>query len=199
MHSALARTASAVAPAARSAAGEFSSDRVLIARIAEGDQLAMRTLFARHRTGVYRWLLSILGDEAQAEDLLIEVFLAVWQHAADYEARSSVLTWVLAIARHKALSARRQRIDARLEESAAEKISDPDDDPELALMKKNRRELLRNSLAKLSREHREIINLVYYHGRSVREASHIVGVGEATVKTRMHYARKRLASLLAAA
>jgi RNA polymerase sigma-70 factor (ECF subfamily) len=76
---------------------------------------------------------------------------------------------------------------------------DPADDPEAALQKKNRSELLRHSLAGLSPEHGEVIDLVYYHGKSVREVADIVGVGEATVKTRMFYARKKLADLVAAA
>ena len=90
------------------AAGESSSDETLIRRIAEGDQLAMRTLFARYRVALYRWLLRLVGDEALAEDLLSEVFLAVWRQAASFEGRSSVSTWLLAIARNKALSNRRR-------------------------------------------------------------------------------------------
>src|SRR3989442_14589507 len=85
---------------------EISSDEMLIKRIAEGDQLVMRTLFGRHRVPLYRWLLRLVGDEALAEDLLSDVFLDVWRQAAAFEARSSVSTWLLAIARYKALSGR---------------------------------------------------------------------------------------------
>jgi RNA polymerase sigma-70 factor (ECF subfamily) len=99
---------SAAASPAQVAAAETSSDETLIRRIAGGDQLAMRTLFARHRVALYRWLLRIVNDEALAEDLLSEVFLDVWRQAAAFEARSSVSTWLLAIARYKALSARRR-------------------------------------------------------------------------------------------
>src|SRR2546430_523113 len=181
------------------AAPEISSDEMLIRRIAEGDQLAMRTLFGRHRVALYRWLLRLVGDEALAEDLLSDVFLDVWRQAAAFEGRSSVSTWLLAIARHKALSARRGRSDAELDARIASTVADPSDDPEAALQKKNRSELLRNSLAGLSSEHGEVIDLVYYHGKSVKEVADIVGVGEATVKTRMFYARKKLADLVAAA
>ena len=87
------------------AAAPETSDEMLITRIAHGDQLAMRTLFGRHRVPLYRWLLRLLGDEALAEDLLSDVFLDVWRQAAAFEARSSVSTWLLAIARYKALSA----------------------------------------------------------------------------------------------
>jgi RNA polymerase sigma-70 factor (ECF subfamily) len=184
---------------AQAAAPEISSDEMLIRRIAEGDQLAMRTLFGRHRVPLYRWLLRLVGDEALAEDLLSDVFLDVWRQAATFEARSSVSTWLLAIARYKALSARRRRPDVALDETIASSVADPADDPEVMLQKKNRAELLRHSLARLSPEHVEVIDLVYFHGKSVKEVAEIVGIAEATVKTRMFYARKKLAEVVATA
>ena len=189
----------AAASPVRPAATETSTDEVLIRRIADGDQLAMRTLFARHREAIYRWLLRLVGDEALAEDLLSDVFLDVWRKAASFEARSSVSTWLLAIARYKALSARRQQTHAELNDELASKLADPADDPELVLQKKDRAELLRQSLAKLSPEHGEVIDLVYYHGKSVKEVAETIGINEATVKTRMFYARKKLAQLVAMA
>jgi RNA polymerase sigma-70 factor, ECF subfamily len=193
------RTGSAAAPPEHAAAREIASDEVLIRRIAGGDQLAMRTLFCRHRVALHRWLLRLVRDETLAEDLLSDVFLDVWRQAAKFEARSSVSTWLLAIARYKALSARRRRIDAELDEEVPVIIADPADNPELVLQKKNQTELVRHSLARLSPEHGEVIDLVYYHGKSVREVAEIVGVAAATVKTRMFYARKKLAELFEAA
>ena len=105
----------------------------------------------------------------------------------------------MAVARYKALSARRRRTDAALDEETAATIADPADDPETVLLKKNRGELLRRSLASLSPEHGEVIDLVYYHEKSVKETAEIVGVAEATVKTRMFYARKKLADLVVTA
>jgi RNA polymerase sigma-70 factor, ECF subfamily len=195
---AVTRTGCAASPA-QAVARESSLDDMLIARIAGGDRMAMRTLFARHRMPLYRWLVRLVRDEALAEDLLSEVFLDVWRKAASFEARSSVSTWLLGIARHKALSARRRRIDVELDEQIAAAVADPGDDPEIVLQRKNRDELLRRSLANLSPEHGEVIDLVYYHGKSVKEVAEIVGAAEATVKTRMFYARKKLAELVKAA
>src|SRR6267142_1054908 len=190
------RTGSAAARPEHAAAREIASDEVLIRRSAGGDQLAMQTLFVRHRVALYRWLLRLVGDEALAEDLLSDVFLDVWRQAAKFEARSSVSTWLLAIARYKALSARRRRTDAELDDKVAATVADPADNPEIVLQKKNRAFQLRQSLASLSPEHGEVIDLVYYHDKSVREVAEIVGVAEATVKTRMFYARKKLAELV---
>jgi RNA polymerase sigma-70 factor, ECF subfamily len=151
----------------------------------------MRTLFARHRVALYRWLLRLVRDEALAEDLLSDVFLDVWRQAASFRGRASVSTWLLAIARHKALSARRRRNDAELDEATVSTVPDTADDPEVTLQKKNRAEALRQSLLQLSPDHREVIDLAYYPGKSVKEIAEIVSISEATVKTRMFYARRK--------
>jgi RNA polymerase sigma-70 factor, ECF subfamily len=186
----------AVPAVAATTAGETSSDAILVNRIAAGDKLAMQALFARHRTSVYRWLLRFVSNETLAEDLLSEVFLDVWRQADRFEGRSSVSTWLLSIARFKALSARRRQTEAELDEKIETTITDPANDPEATLQEKNRGELLRQALTRLSPEHREIIDLVYYHEKSVDECAHILGIPAATVKTRMFYARKKLAELV---
>lgn len=202
MTTACSRTEWPAASPRRAAAAQALSDDVLIRRIANADQHAMRTLFARHRIAIYRWLVRLVGDEGLAEDLLSDVFLDVWRKARSFEGRSSVSTWLLAIARHKALSARRRTQVERtveLDDELAWGMADPADNPELLLEKKDREQLLRRSLARLSPEHGEVIDLTYYHGKSIKEIAEIVGVNEATVKTRTFYARKRLAQLVAAA
>jgi RNA polymerase sigma-70 factor (ECF subfamily) len=190
------RSAAAAAPAIAATASEDSSDEVLVERIAAGDKLAMQVLFARHRTSVYRWLLRFVGNETVAEDLLSDVFFDVWQQAGRFEGRAAVTTWLLSIARFKALSARRRRIDAELDETIEATVAESADDPEIALQKKGRNELLRQAITKLSPEHREIIDLVYYHEKSVDDGADILSIPRATVKTRMFYARKKLAELV---
>lgn len=116
-----------------------------------------------------------------------------------FEARASVSTWLLAIARYKALSARRRRTDTELDDEIALTVADPADGPDLVLEQKTQAELLREGLARLSPDHREVIDLVYYHDKSVKEVAAIIGIPEATVKTRMFYARKKLTELVARA
>ncbi len=174
----------------------MTSDEVLIGRIADGDRLAMKVLFARHHVRVYRFVLRMVRNEATAEDLISEVFLDVWRQAGKFEGRSAVSTWMLSIARYKALSALRRRNEEELDDETADAIEDLADDPEVALAKKDKGAALRQCLDRLSTEHREIIDLVYYHEKSVEEAAGIVGIPEATVKTRMFYARKKLGELL---
>ncbi len=175
---------------------QTTSDEVLIGRIAGGDRLAMQVLFARHHVRVYRFVLRLVRNEATAEDLISEVFLDVWRQAAKFEGRSAVSTWILSMARFKTLSSLRRRSEAELDEETAGTIEDQEDDPETALAKKDKAAVLRQCLEKLSAEHRVIVDLVYYHEKSVAEVASIVGIPEATVKTRMFYARKKLSELL---
>ena len=175
---------------------QTTADEVLIARIAGGDRLAMQVLFARHHVRVYRFVLRLVRNEATAEDLISDVFLDIWRQAGKFEGRSQVSTWMLSIARFKALSVLRKRPEEELDEETAERIEDQSDDPETTLAKKDKGALLRQCLTALSAEHREIIDLVYYHEKSVEEVAGIVGIPEATVKTRMFYARKKLSELL---
>ena len=155
----------------------------------------MRMLFARHNIRIYRFLIRFGVDEFLAEDLVSEVFLAVWRHASRYQGRSQVSTWLFGIARNKANSELRRRRYEQFDEKA-ESIADPNADPELTLQTSQRADRLRKCLTRLSNTHREIIDLVYYHEKSINEVAEIIGVPQNTVKTRMFYARSRLAKLL---
>jgi len=181
-----------------SAGTRVTSDDALIERIAAGDRLAMQVLVARHHVRVFRFILGLVKDRTMAEDLIGDVFLDVWRQAHTFEARCAVATWLLSIARYKALSAlRSRRTHDPLEEASA--IEDPQADPETLVQIKDRGEIIRRCLKAMSPEHREIIDLTYYHEKSIDEVAEIVGIPLSTVKTRMFYARKRLAVLLAAA
>jgi RNA polymerase sigma-70 factor (ECF subfamily) len=96
------------------------------------------------------------------------------------------------------LAATTVRISWSLKTIAAS-VTDPGDDPEVVLQNKTRADLLRHASARLSPEHREVIDLVYFHGKSVKEVAQIIGIATVTVKTRMFYARKKLAEFVAAA
>ena len=180
-------------------ATQAASDEALIARIAQGDRLAMQVLYGRHHVRVFRFGLRLVRNEQVAEDLISEVFLDVWRQAGKFEGRSAVSTWLLAIMRFKALSALRRRKDAELDDETANAVEDQSDDPEVTVQKKDTGNALRKCLMQLSAEHREIVDLVYYHEKSVEEVAEIVGIPENTVKTRLFYARKKLAGLLKAA
>jgi RNA polymerase sigma-70 factor (ECF subfamily) len=178
---------------------DTASDEALVARVADGDRRAIRLLLARHQQTVFRFVLRFVADRATAEDIVSEVFIELWRQAARFEGRARLSTWLLAIARNKALSVMRQHVDQPLEDSVAEAIPDDAATAEENLDAAKRGAILRDCLTRLSPAHREIIDLVYYHEKSVEEAATIVGAPAATVKTRMFYARRRLAELVKAA
>src|SRR5437870_6200291 len=130
---------------------QSTPDEVLIGRIANGDRLAMQVLYARYHVRVFRFVVRLVRDEATAEDLISDVFLDVWRQAGRFEGRSAVSTWLLAIARFKALSAMRKKPDEELDDEAAAAIEDTADDPEVALAKKEKSSVIRKCLSKLSR------------------------------------------------
>jgi RNA polymerase sigma-70 factor (ECF subfamily) len=177
-------------------AAQATSDEMLLEGIADGDRNAMHILYCRHNIRIYRFILRIVRDTSMAEDLVSQVFLDVWRTASQFEGRSQVSTWLLSIARFKALTALRQRRHEDIDQEDVLEIADEADTPEASLDRSTTSAILRACVAKLSPAHREIINLVYYHEKSVEEAGEIIGIPQSTVKTRMFYARKQLADLL---
>jgi RNA polymerase sigma-70 factor, ECF subfamily len=175
-----------------------TSDLELIRSIAAGNKQAMQILFARHNVRVFRFLARFVEDKSAAEDLVSEVFLDVWRRAGRFQGRSQATTWLLAIARNKVLSAVQRRSNEELDENAAAAVEDPQDGPEVTLQNRQKAEVLLNCLRQLSVAHREVIDLVYYHEKSVDEVAEITGIPQNTVKTRVFYARKRIAELMAA-
>jgi len=188
----------AINPAARQSivVAQATSDETLLRGIADGNRNAMHTLYSRHNVRVYRFILRIVRDGTMAEDLVSQVFLDVWRTARQFEGRSQVSTWLLSIARFKALTSLRQRRFEDIDQDDVREIADESDTPEVSLERATTSEILRACVAKLSPAHREIINLVYYHEKSVEEVGEIIGIPQSTVKTRMFYARKQLAELL---
>ena len=127
------------------------------------------------------------------------MFLDVWRKAGAFAGHSQVSTWLLAIARNKAIAVTRRRSFDPLNDDISETIQDDADDPETVMAKSQTRSLLFQCLTNLSPAHREVIDLVYYHEKSIDEVAEIIQVPPNTVKTRMFYARTHLAKQLAEA
>lgn len=181
------------------AAAESQSDRELVGRVAKGDRAAVRLLFMRHHARIYRFVARQTGSEMMADDVANEVFLELWRQAPAFEGRSEVSTWLLGIARFKALSALRRRKEEWIDDEDAAAIADEADTPEVAAMKEDKGTALRRMVDALPEEHRAVIDLAYYHGQSVAEIGEVLSIPVATVKTRMFYARKKLGEALKAA
>jgi RNA polymerase sigma-70 factor (ECF subfamily) len=148
------------------------TDGDLIARIEAGDELALNTLYARHHVKLFRFATRVLGAEIGAEQVLREVFLDVWREAASLAGGADASNLLLARVRRKA-----HERGAEAAAEAGEAAS------------------LRGCLGALSREHREAMDLVYYHDKSAQEVAEIVGVSVGAARGRMLDARRSLAEL----
>jgi RNA polymerase sigma-70 factor (ECF subfamily) len=173
-----------------------ADDASLITRIAAGDVVALRGLFARNHVRIYRFILRLVRNPAIAEELTNEVFLEIWRNAGNFAGASSAATWVLSIAHHRAVSSLRRRRESSWDDHAAQDLPDTADDPETAAQKADKSGLLRRCINALSPEHTAIIDLVYYDEMSVGEAAAVLQIPENTVKTRLFHARKRLTEML---
>ncbi|MBZ9857696.1 sigma-70 family RNA polymerase sigma factor [Mesorhizobium sp. CA13] len=177
----------------------METDRALVERVAKGDRAAVRLLFLRHHARIYRFVARQTGSEMMADDIANEVFLELWRQAPGFEGRSEVSTWLLGIARFKALSLLRRKKEDWIDDEAAAAVPDSADTPEIVTMKEDKSTALRRFIDALPHEHRVVIDLAYYQGQSVTEIGEVLDIPVATVKTRMFYARKKLGEALKAA
>lgn len=174
-----------------------ASDEMLIKHVAEGDKAAMRIIFVRYRTKLFRFIFRLLHDRESAEDIVSQVFLDVWRFAHRFEYRARVSTWLLSMARFKAINFMRRKTHQRIEQIDLAGVADTGDTPETAIDRGEVCRILRMCLEELSPAHRQVIDLFYYRDHSVSELSERIGIPQATVKSRLFYARKHLAQALA--
>ena len=168
-------------------------DQHLIRAVGRGDTLALEELYRRHGVRLLSYLIGQVGDHALAEELLQDVMFAVWQGAANFRGDSQVTTWLLAIARKRAISARKKLRVIPLPLSDNAPISTPG--PLETLEDRDEWAALRAALDALPDDQRETLELVFYHDLSGPEAAAVLGVAPGTVKSRLSRAKTMLARL----
>ena len=182
----------------RSSAKAKLSDEVLLTQIAAGDQQAFSQLYLRYQSKLVRYCARVLKDDvAQAADIVDEAMFDVWRSAGNFAGRSKPSTWIYSIARNKLISWLRKTSEVTLEdESILDALIDPAATPAEELAMDDMQQQLLRLMDQLTDEHREVLKLTYFEDKSVKEVAELLGISENTVKTRMFYARKRLAQLL---
>jgi RNA polymerase sigma-70 factor (ECF subfamily) len=171
-------------------------DEVLLDLIADGDKQALNTFYTRHHRMVCAFIRRFVRDDSTAEESANEVFLDVWRNAQRFQGKSKVVTWLLGIARYKAISSIRRRSELQLDDTAAAVLEDPSDGPAVTMDKQARKTVLHDCVAKLAPPHQQVIDLIYYQEKKIEEAAEFLNIPVNTVKTRMFYARNRLGKLL---
>lgn len=170
-----------------------------IARAAAGERTALREVYDRLGGRVLAIGRAILGDGAEAEDVVQETFVEVWRRAKEYDpARGAPEAWVVVIARTRALNRRRARVGAgRTADAAAREPDAPVPAPdELAAIAAGRSRLA-SALEQLPVEQRKVIELAYFEGLSQREIADKLAQPLGTIKTRAKLGLERLARLVA--
>jgi RNA polymerase sigma-70 factor (ECF subfamily) len=174
------------------------SDRDLIRRVAGKDRRAFETLYHRYAQRLHRYLSRLILRPDVTEEVLDDVMLVVWQNASRFNDTSRVSTWIFGIAHFKALKAR-SRLSARAaEQPVADDHAADGEGPDDVTMRGELGRVVAQGLEALSPEHRAVVELTFYQGRSYQEIAEIVRCPVNTVKTRMFHARRRLTALLGA-
>lgn len=170
------------------------AEQVLVEAIAVGDMEAFERLFRLYERRVYRYVLGFVRDVATAEEVAADTMLVVWHTAARFEQASRVSTWILGIARHKAIDAvRRARRAAPtdvLEE--AENLPSTAPGPMDAAQNRSVEALTQRAFQHLSVEHREVLYLAFFEDVPYEEIAALLDVPHNTVKTRVYYAKQKL-------
>lgn len=174
-------------------------DALQLEKVANGDRQAIGVLYQRHHKRVFHFIQRFVNDPQMAEDLANDVFIEVWQKAPTYEGRSKVSSWLLGVARYKALSEVRKRkpVHSKSDE-ILDSLEDDADDPEMVSQKRDKGAAIKRCMAALSRDHRVILELIYYHEKSIDEVAEILDIPKNTVKTRTFHARKQLSEKMTA-
>ena len=176
-------------------------DVILVRLIAEGETAALGELYDRYNRLVFSIALAVVGDEATASEITLDVFTRVWQRAGSYRPeQAKVTTWLTAITRHHAIDVlRRQNVRPEAHSLSWDGLppqaatSDLEENVELALQ----RQRIRAAVVQLPAEQQEVLALAYFKGYSHQQIAGLLKQPLGTVKTRIRSAMQKLRQLLA--
>jgi len=161
--------------------------------MAEGDESALGLLYDQWIQPVYSLVVQLLRDADEAEDVVEETFWQAWQRAASYDvSRGTVRTWLLTIARSRALDRLRVRNRRRDETPVTADVAIDERDPLLDLEGRERRDLVLSALNELPPDQRRALELAYFRGLTQSEIAETLGEPLGTIKTRMRLGMMKL-------
>lgn len=177
----------------KQAGGNLESDVQWIGQISAGDTIAFEKLCRAYQNRVFGYLFRMLGSRDGAEEVLNEVFLGIWQGASRFKGDASPATWIFRIARNRAVTRLSKSSLATCDDDNIGEMEDVRDGAEENLVRRN---LIHAGLKKLSREHREVVEMTFFLGLSYKEIATVVDCPVNTVKTRMFHAKQQLRMIL---
>lgn len=184
----------------RRAADDGENDEVLMTRVSSGDSKALEKLFDRHAGVIKSVIFKIIHNEAEAEDVLMEVFFEAWSNAAKYSAeKGKALGWLVTMARRRGIDRLRKR---QSYSRATDRLQvEVEHDPEAWISGRNSdgdtesadvRTFIRAKMQELPPFQREAIEYAFFKGMSQREIAAHTGIPLGTIKTRIELGLKKL-------
>lgn len=169
------------------------TDAELLQRVAQGDMGAMKALYLRHATALTRFVTQYVRDHATAADVVQTTMLEVWRSADRFEGRSEARTWMLAMAKFKAIDhiRRQSKLSVVDPQSAAFEDVDAQNAESIVAAAQDAAQL-RDCVARLPDQQRAAIHLAFFQDLTYAEVADIEGVPEGTIKTRIFHAKKLL-------
>ncbi len=172
-------------------------DAALIARICMADQKALEMLYRHYYNQLGRFITRVTVREDIIDEVINDVMFVVWEKASTYDNNCKPSTWIFGIAYNKARQAVRD--STRIHEESLNELEE--DNSLFEEFNDNLKQLemtdwIMPALAELSADQRAVIELTYFQGLPYNEIAVLMNCPENTVKTRMHHARKKLATIL---
>jgi RNA polymerase sigma factor (sigma-70 family) len=174
-------------------------DAALLRRVSTGDEAALEALYQRYGASCYRLSRRIVNHAQLAEDVVQQIFLALWQGSGYEPERGAVSTWLLSITHHKSVDLLRKENGRRTKLTGEQQLVElqaAGPGPADQAWERMRAERTRAALRQLSVEHREVLLLAYYGGYTQREIADLTGLPLGTVKSRTLYAMRNLRAQL---
>ena len=170
-------------------------DLRLFAGVRARQRDAFEALYRLYHPRLARFLLNLLHRPQMVEEVLNDTLFVVWERSDTFRGASKLSTWIFAIAYRKAMKALR-RLDEPVEDRDADMRPSEGDAPDAPFGRHRTQEALQTALAKLSADHRTVVDLTYFHEMGYREIATIMDCPVDTVKTRMFHARRHLRRLM---
>lgn len=169
---------------------ELDDNRILTLIKNQRDRMALTELYNRYRCSLGRYLQRGIGDSKLIEEAYNDVMMTVWNSAGNFHGKSKVSTWLYGIARNKRMThyQRESKHAHHTTEDQLDSLSEKDDS--------SLKETIQNAITALSDQHKDVIELAYFHGYSTAEIAEIVDCPANTVKTRLFHARQKLKVVL---
>jgi RNA polymerase sigma-70 factor (ECF subfamily) len=171
-------------------------DWAMMQGMVAGDVRALNEFYGQYAPMLLGFLNARMGNQQLAEEVLQDVMLAVWENAHTFEARSKVKTWVLTIARNRAINATRRKQLPVINLNDVFSLKSDDTGPVERLEREEKYDKVRAAIQHLPEGQREVLTLIFYHQLTGPEVAEVLDISEGTVKSRLHRAKDNLKGLL---